>query len=724
MYECKGASFEELASIGEYDSKINLLLHVNHYHLITDMKLVKNAQCPTCKKWYLDVEEHKKVCKFCTVCRKSYNSKKEHECPGKNDFKANSIIPLTDSKAQDQDEEAGLIYWDIETFVRTSRRANKVVPKDLIPYAIGWALNDGDVNFELGYHCFNNFISELQKLAATGEYKKYILIAHNGASFDLLPLVNELREHDIDFTMIRSNGSFKKVEFKLDGVTFETWDSWLHLNASLDKCCESFSVPKELCKGTFDHRKIQRWNHVSQFKSEWLPYLKNDILALRCVVENYQKSSMDAFGSNVFTAMTASQLAFKNFRKNIDAPIAVAKNKGEDDWIRRGLYGGRVFPQKQYFKSADADTDFLVDLDVVSLYPTVMEKFQYPVDVPDFKCLYDTLDLNQRKSMEGLKDMMNGMQCWPTKEQGNEYAMGLLEVDLITRKDLVMPILPAKTEGLGLSWDLKDKSHQVYTTVDLNEALRMGYKIKTVYKAMLWKHENCDYIFKNYVNKCFVMKKNAAKGTASYEIAKLFMNAIYGKMCQRPIDRDEVFIRDEEEYQKFFLDHDGDVDMALFEGYEKIYLTGRKPDHRIRVAKPAHIGALILSQARCWVNQYIHKINGFTDLDSAIYRTDTDSLIVHAKHIPALDQFIGTGLGQLDFDIQGRIVEYAEPAPKLYCCDYLPWDKKTKEVSDYTDIHAHVRAKGFGKAFQKQLTMVDFRRMLFGGDATPEVTPV
>lgn len=66
--------------------------------------------------------------------------------------------------------------------------------------------------------------------------------------------------------------------------------------------------------------------------------------------------------------------------------------------------------------------------------------------------------------------------------------------------------------------------------------------ITKIHKMILWYHENCKPIFKKYIDKCFQLKKAAKKGTASYEIAKLAMNAVYGKTLQRPIDSSEEFV--------------------------------------------------------------------------------------------------------------------------------------------------------------------------------------
>ena len=64
-------------------------------------------------------------------------------------------------------------------------------------------------------------------------------------------------------------------------------------------------------------------------------------------------------------------------------------------------------------------------------------------------------------------------------------------------------------------------------------------------------------------------------------------------------------------------------------------------------------------------------------------------------------------LGLLDYDIPGKITRFLEVCPKVYCCDFTCPD----DVSN-----THVKAKGFSKDEQEQLTFSDFQAMLGKAD--------
>jgi hypothetical protein len=83
----------------------------------------------------------------------------------------------------------------------------------------------------------------------------------------------------------------------------------------------------------------------------------------------------------------------------------------------------------------------------------------------------------------------------------------------------------------GIKWDLQDIIG-VYNSIDINNALDQGYKIKIIEG---YYREESEYVFDNYINFLYQFKKDSKKGTAQYTLAKLMMNGLYGKTIQRPI---------------------------------------------------------------------------------------------------------------------------------------------------------------------------------------------
>jgi hypothetical protein len=164
----------------------------------------------------------------------------------------------------------------------------------------------------------------------------------------------------------------------------------------------------------------------------------------------------------------------------------------------------------------------------------------------------------------------------------------IYRIEYITNKNLVDAILPRREAG-RLKWDLKD-SVGVYNSVDIDNALDLGYKIKII-EGYYW--EETEYVFDNYINFLYQFKKNSKKGTAQYTLAKLMMNGLYGKTIQRPILDENVIIRLHEEFIIFHIKYGGVTMRSLSDG--SFYLTYQN-EYQLthKITKPCYLGSFIL----------------------------------------------------------------------------------------------------------------------------------
>jgi hypothetical protein len=135
-------------------------------------------------------------------------------------------------------------------------------------------------------------------------------------------------------------------------------------------------------------------------------------------------------------------------------------------------------------------------------------------------------------------------------QEGEKCPVGIFRIEYVTNID---GILPRREEG-RLIWDLKDHTG-IYNSVDIDNALELGYKVKLIEGYYWMKTEN---VFDNYI-----FKKNAKKGSAQYTLAKLMMNGLYGKTIQRPILDENVIIRLNEEFIKLHIKFGGVTMRAL-----------------------------------------------------------------------------------------------------------------------------------------------------------------
>ena len=176
--------------------------------------------------------------------------------------------------------------------------------------------------------------------------------------------------------------------------------------------------------------------------------------------------------------------------------------------------------------------------------------------------------------------------------EGEKCPVGIFRIEYVTNKNLIDGILPRREDG-RLIWDLKDHTG-IYNSVDIDNALELGYKIKLV-EGYYW--EKTENVFDNYINYLYDFKKNANKGSAQYTLAKLMMNGLYGKTIQRPILDENVIIRLHEEFIKLHIKFGGVAMRALSDG--SFYLTYQDKDKLAsKITKPCYLGSFILGYSR------------------------------------------------------------------------------------------------------------------------------
>ena len=130
--------------------------------------------------------------------------------------------------------------------------------------------------------------------------------------------------------------------------------------------------------------------------------------------------------------------------------------------IRDAFFGGRTEGFKCYHKCNENQKIFYYD--VVSLYPTVNSLDEYAVGFS--KYINITLD-----------DINNNNNIW------NDF-IGLLKIDIEPPKNIYIPILPDNSNK-KLLFHLNDMKKKTWTSIEIKEALKYGYKITKVYSALI-----------------------------------------------------------------------------------------------------------------------------------------------------------------------------------------------------------------------------------------------
>lgn len=671
-YRKSGASIRITSPTGEkfcvgISPYREIYLNNDHYE-IRDIR--KKNKCPDCLKIYYN--EHK-----CNNKRISYVNSKIF----KKD-KDNRRYLLCNSKTEPNNGNNMVLHYDIETYRYTSEGVD--LHETHRPYIVGWVFKDR-YKILTGDDCIEKFVDMLIALPS----ETYIN-AFNGSNFDHYFIFKEfIKRNIIPKKNIINNGSIISFEYN----NFKLFDLARHLPIDkLGNLLESFDCYTR--KGDFNHDLACRWEDMSEnLRHECVSYLESDVLGLK---ELYEKINNDIFtkhGKNISSYISTSSLTFDLWKKNISGKYLIElPNIKEEVYYREAIRGGRTYKSKHEFKSVQYDDftagncsydeikDYIVDCDVVSLYPSAMANFEYPVGCSQ-----------------------------PLKEDEFEMKgkIGIYDIDYKANKNLAHSIGGRRDEN-GLKWDLKDSSG-VYTSVDIEDMINCGYEVK-IKSGFYW--NDTAPIFKDYINEQFANKnyeaKMGRKKGAAYSIAKLFMNAIYGKMIQRPIYTVTNFIENNTEYWNFWgKNYISDIE----EVGDKWVISGtpRNPSSLERcITKPTHLGALVLAYSRRIMLNYMKEANPHFDstdkikqMQNDIYYTDTDSLQMHALNVKNIKRFGGDSLGDLSDDLGGcKIIRGVWIAPKLYMLVYI--------TKDSDKLHYHMRGKGLNK---KDLTQEKFELM-------------
>jgi len=709
-----------------------LLLMGGHYCYVYPHKLnmLNYEKCWKCSHWFADVVKHLKKCKHIKggksrsiVSLKAKKPKKdEHGEPSK---RCSALG--TKNKT--------IMYADFETFPSGPNKEHTV-------YAAALKIGEGDVVVFGGQSSLDQFMEELGKLYNDSS-KKYVLVFYNGSRFDLFMVINWLdgnrskwfvnktATNDVEF--ISSGGSYKKLSW----CNITCWDLNLHLVGSLKANCAAFGLAQQDSKMDFDHQRIRSWTDVDACRSGpdgWEIYLKQDVVALSKLYEVYANTMWNAIGVEVDKCLTSSSLSYTAWRVSLSAydrtceDIKTGKktrvafelpllNYEENEWLRRSVYGGRCYPVKQYFVSEGPD-DYLMDLDAVSLYPSA--------SAADPDTFYCTDDVSKKDEYEFCRKWLQigwfpcGSHLTVVDDANLAQRMREIidlkfeqlffaEVDMSVPKDLVHAVLPRRdSKTNAILWDLEEIKGQVYGCVDIFRALRKGYKLTKIHKLMYFTDKK--RLLQGYFNKIFKMKQEAQKDTPLYALSKLLMNALYGKMIQKPITSHTTVVHTWDQMEKVRDEYEIVGKRLLNHGEEEkeaLLLECSSKDKNEKVTKPSYIGSLILQYSRAIMDKFYDEIGAYHNLEDSFFRGDTDSMIVHRKQYEQLEKFLGKEFGCLGLDINGRIIRFVEVQPKAYICEYIP--------NGGGEPKTHMRLKGMPERYTRgKLTVEDFEALLFG----------
>ena len=248
--------------------------------------------------------------------------------------------------------------------------------------------------------------------------------------------------------------------------------------------------------------------------------------------------------------------------------------------------------------------------------------------------------------------------------------------------------------NLCLIWLIKKQA--VYTSIELNEAVKMGYKITKVYQALKFEKDN--NIFKSYVGgllqkkveatgsdhlsdddlsvfleehkKRFnldIKKEDLIKNPGMRALMKIQLNSLWGKFGQRnDLEASEYFTSENiGNFWRKMRDHENKsiiITNVKVIDCETKYITYKnlKEENTSLPTTSLAIASMTTSHARLHLYSVLKTLK-----DRALY-CDTDS-VIYEHHEDGFNPVEGKYLGELECETGGKpIDEFVAIAPKSY----------------------------------------------------------
>lgn len=664
----------------DYDNFVKIMLKDGHYF---GFEITKYKRCEKCNEFLLDANTTHRCCNS-TIARNLNLDKSEY---------------VKNKKIENKYElgYGNVLFFDFETFPLK----NGV----LQPYAVGFT-HKKEYQYYWGEDCVEKFVDYIFEQG----HNISNMIAYNGSRFDFYFIINALIKRGIKLgdKLLLSSGrllnfkfnpydAFPNYEFIGETEVFingklislkdfhheiNVFDLCQFLMCPLKQACVDFKVPDELTKGDYDTLKIKKMKDADDDKEEILKYLKNDVLSLKDIFVKFNKYIYETKKINITNYITISSMSYSIWTSTLEELVEVPKDKEKLDFVIKSVFGGRCHPVVKHTVSPHYDDvingkmsyqefyesgKFIFNADCTSLYPASMSgcdlmDVKYPVGI-------------SRWSDNGEEEFKNGK-------------LGFYHIKFETNKNISVSILPRRGDNGGVEWSLKD-GEGIYNTIDIENAIDAGYKVTFLGKCLVYDNES--NIFKKYIEEMYMWKEEAERdgNEVKRSIAKLMMNALYGKTLQRPITEKTEIVSGIDTFNQFVSKYELTDWTILNEN--TIILTGQEINVEKVINKPFQMGSFVLSYSRRLMNKFMTEID--PKLEKVLFTyTDTDSL-----HIGGQDYFklkekglikskTESKLGYLCSDIKGEglIIQEKNLGPKNYMYEYITNDNKICRAGDAT----------------------------------------
>lgn len=442
------------------------------------------------------------------------------------------------------------------------------------------------------------------------KYQNYICYAHNLSRFDVVFIfkyLSTLKNKGFNVKLLIRDQNIIEIINRIKNISLTIRDSYLILPSSLKKLALQFQVlqqklvepvltgigaqlnPNYSMKNFIHYSKdIEQIQDFDIWKDKIQSYCEADCISLLQVLIKFRTLILHHFNMDILKFPTIPSLSFATFRTNhlIENLIPITSGK-IFDFIKQSFTGGRT----DMYQPNGLNKNIYV-YDVNSLYPFVMSVFKYPV-----------APINQ---FEGDITILE-----------DNYWIG--DVELQTKKDMFIPPIQLHHNFSGKSGGIRTISPNGSFNCKLNSVEFESYNDFYNFKfnsGYFWKKE---FIFKDFINILYDMRKSYPKSDPMNYISKLLMNSLYGRFAMKNFKNNHTFLSKNEflkliENDQIEIQNYIDLNDSLFVNYIDNSDLNNESKSSISIA----------SALTAYARQHMYKIME-QNIDN-IYYSDTDSV--------------------------------------------------------------------------------------------------
>ena len=514
--------------------------------------------------------------------------------------------------------------------------------------------------------------------------------------------------------------------------------TWAEVDNSEELFCYKYNKDElhEFAEWLKANYKECKWKTVRDY---YVDYLKCDVSQLYDIMRFFAKNVQEEFHLNIHEYYGTPSLTWAAWLKQNKFPLEPITVSKHYDIINSSIRGGQTGVMTRYYNS-EVEGGAMFDLDINSLYATVMLKFPYPChdwkeeEIPEINGLIEYLDEMHENGRSAFFEVdievveneryANYIPIASKRKVKGVYDYAAMR--FYDTEDPQLMLFQGLTQVQGM--------HEHYCCHSRNLRWYLVHRVIKLHKIWQVLSGKDEYVFRDYVQHNLDERAKNDRDPIKKMLYKLLNNALYGKTYEDETQRADFRLEPQEK-----VDEDDMMvvrrvvnkmgEWILYEADKKVF----------KVNKPVFLGACITEFSKLWMYiMYYDKIRPkFPDCE--VYYTDTDAITVlfptKVSSMADLAKILNSPEEQI-IDTSNFDVLPEEPWSKEHNCQPGLFKSETgsKRILKFIGLRAKtyimvceddfikMSVKGCPKAEKAKLTFEDFESVLFSSGKGKEIS--